>query len=262
MKLKAKSILPLALSITMMFAATAGSVSASASDLEPISKSETKQLVTNDGLALGYVIVNKTIEYNNTDEGLEFTVTKDSDYTLNSEFANIEAYSNKFADGVEVNTYLLTENKEIYADGQLLASPSDSPSLSLRIAGGIPAIGHYYTSNDLSTYFFKSYSDIYVDWGLMIRPTGSHLNVGIYESHPKVPFAKAELDSFANNYNDYEKSIKLTLVSLGLTAISWASLVGLIGTGTAAAWAASDAVDAYNDAKSDVQDAFTYISAF
>ncbi|MGE7828981.1 hypothetical protein [Paenibacillus sp. NPDC093718] len=260
--MKFKSLLALALSSTMVFSLGIKNVSASESVPEPDTKIVTKELFTHDGVSMGYVTINKTIEYNNTDEGVEFTVTKESDYTLNSEFASLEEYNNKFVDGVDINTYLITKDQELYANGEHL----EISSVSTMDSGGIPTISHYYDDGRYKNYTFGSYSDIRLQWTMDIKPDGSNtsgtIDSSITSNTAKFLLAKSAVDSFENNYNDYNLAVKATMVALGVTAISWASLVGLIGSGTAAGFAAAEAVDSYNDAKSDVGNAYNYINMF
>lgn len=254
--LKLKAIIPLTLSFTLIFSATAGVVGASESDLKTVTSSQTKRLTTSDGVDMGYVTKNTTIEYNKTKEGLEFTVTTDSDYTLNSEFASIEEYSNKFSDGVDVDKYLITGDNKIYADGELI-KPS---SFSIMDSGGVPEISHYYDDGSYNRYYFNSYSDIRIQWTMDIKPSGSHISKSALRTNPMFYSAKSAVDSFEDNYDDYNFNVKATMIALGLTAISWETLVGAIAAGAAAGQTAAAAVDSYNDAKEDVNDAYSYIN--
>lgn len=255
--MKLKSLIAVALSSALVLSIGIKGVSASEGVPQTTSKTETKELFTSDGISMGYVTINTKIEYNQKKEGLEFTVTEESDYTLNSEFASIEEYNNKFADGVDVDTYLITEDQELYANGE---KKEISSGMSTMDSGGIPEISHYFDDGKYKNYTFKSYSDIKLQWTMDIKPDGSHIHKIFGSSNPFFYLAKSEVDSFENNYNDYNFNVKATMVALGVTAISWASLVGLIGSGSAAAMSAAEAVDAYNDAQDDVRSAYNYIS--
>lgn len=261
--MKFNKILTLALSITMIFSATAGSVSASDKNLEPETRTETNKIVSSDGKDIGYVTVETTIEYKNLEEGLQFTVTKDSDYTLNPEFANIKEYNDTFSDGITSNTYLITKDQKIYTEGKLLIDPSSPPSMSLfSDTGGIPAITHYYSDSSMRRYTFHSYSDIEVAWTMDIKPTGSHINGIVSDTSRMFNRAKSAVDSFAVNYNQYNRNVKAVMVFTGTAALTWWLLIGLVGSGAGIAYEAGQAVDAYNAAKSDVNKAYNYINQF
>lgn len=161
--MKIKSIVSSIISLALVFSVTAGSVSASDNVPETTPLIKTQELTTSDGISMGYVTTNTSVEYNNTKVGVEFTVTVKSDYSLNEEFSGIEEYRDVFSDGTDVNTYLVTKDNELYANGELLEIPSFS---LMSDTGGIPEISHYYSNSNLTSYTFRSYSDIYVDWTL------------------------------------------------------------------------------------------------
>ncbi|WP_152669094.1 hypothetical protein [Paenibacillus sp. DMB20] len=137
-----------------------------------------------------------------------FTVTNYNDYELESEFAGIKEYREKFADSTETDSYTIRDNKVYKDNGELLNDNSDFSVLN--DSGGFPTMSHYYSTRDLKTYTFGTYSDVKFNLGaLYMGPAGSHTSGTVSRNHSFFYSAKTAVDSFEDSVDDYVTNIDL-----------------------------------------------------
>lgn len=130
----------------------------------------------------------------------------------------------------------------------ILAAANDS--------GGIPEISHYY--GNYKTYNFFSYNDfkIWTSWG----PDGSHVsktNVSI--SGPYTSLAISNINAFATSHASMKYNLAQTLIALGVAAVTWETVVGLVGSGLTGAASAAGVVNDRSQARSSLKQAYNYI---
>lgn len=264
MKLGIKSIFSVALSVSLVFGA-AGSTFAHSGEEPQISTSSTEKLLyTADGELIGSVKKESEITITNKGYETSFSVTDHNDYKLENKFSDIPEYQKRFADGTETNTYVIKDNK-VYKDGEVLIDPSSNPISIMNDTGGIPFISHYYSTSNLKSYTFKTYSDVKFntfDTEYFMSPAGDNITKTTTPSNSLFYAAKGAVDSFENDNDDYVVAIGSFLTAAGTLGLTWETIIGAITAGGAAATAAILVVDKFGDCKEDVSDAYMYVSNF
>jgi hypothetical protein len=230
-----------------------------------VSFNDSKDLYTVDGDFLGSVNRTTTIEQITDKEGnSSYIHTEINDYNLAEEYASIPTYSEKFADSTKSTTYSVTKDNQLVVNGEVISQTS-VPEINLfaQDTGGVPSISHYYSTSDMTSYSFRTYSDIYFnfDHGVKISPTGNHIaKDGVKRTNLYFQDAKASMDAFDNSLRDFDLSAAMFAFEAAVTFFSLASIVGAIAAGGATAFAAVQAYNDWSDCKSNVSDAYTYVS--
>ncbi|MMZ60004.1 hypothetical protein D1872_220730 [compost metagenome] len=108
------------------------------------------------------------------------------------------------------------------------------------------------------TYNFFSYNDfkIWTSWG----PDGSHVSktnvpiTGLYTS-----LAISNINAFATSHASMKYNLAQTLIALGVAAVTWETVVGLVGSGLTGAASAAGVVNDRSQARSSLKQAYNYI---
>ncbi|MBH5320397.1 hypothetical protein I6N90_21625 [Paenibacillus sp. GSMTC-2017] len=228
---------------------------------ESFTTSEHRTLLTSDGNYLGTVDTETLTTITTKGDETSFTVTENNDYKLSPEYAQIKEYQERFSDGKETHIYNIVGN-EIYADGKLLNGGSDRGNRVslLSDTGGVPAISHYYSNKNLTSYTFGTYNDIEFQSRNYMGPAGKNVGKSILRTSSYFQDAKAAVDSFEGNYASYHEAMVALYAALGTLILTWQTVVGAVVGGGAAAVAATAAINRFNDCDSDVADAYMYVS--
>ncbi len=268
--LRFKKVLSVAVSVALFLTAISSVHAAeSTKTSEPITKSSSRTMYTSDGELIGTSTKTLTTTFEQVESGVELTIVEERVYNLTQKFAEIPEYKTKFANYIEHKTVLVTKTNEIYENGKLMNSGVSEAKkvndFSILSSGGIARICHYYDANDNFNYHFASYSDMdmVVDqFGMTAHgsPTGNNLqkDVTIYNSYFNL--AKSSVDSFEDNYDDFQFQYSALVLGIGFAIIGTSGLAAVIGAGGPFAVAAYAVLDAWNDARDDLHDAYNYIS--
>lgn len=273
-----KKFVSMILSVSLLFGVASTSFASSANlDTEPkvttSSTEDEKTLFSSDGDLIGTVKTVTDIKIVTEGKDTTFTYTEHKDYDLQPEYAAIPEYQETFADGTTTDTYTI-EDMKVFKDGELVidTAVADAPvSVDSTITpfaadtGGIPAMSHYYSTSDLKTYSFGTYSDVKFNalkYNYYMSPAGSNVQKSIPRTHSLFNSAKSSIDSFKNNQDDYVYAIGGFLVASGALVLTWATIVGAVTAGGSAAAAATIVIAKFNSCKTDIGKAYNYVSNF
>jgi len=276
-----KKIVSMILSVSLIFGvASTGFASGANLDTEPkvtVSSTENeKALFSSDGNLIGTVKTVTDIKIVTEGKDTTFTYTEHNNYDLQPEYAAIPEYQETFADGTKTDTYTIEDTK-VFKDGELvidtavadapIAPVSDNSTITPFAVdtGGIPAMSHYYSTSDLKNYSFGTYSDVKFDAfkpNYYMGPAGSNVQKSIPRTHSLFNSAKSSIDSFKSNQDDYVYAIGSFLIASGTLGLTWATIVGAIASGGAAAAAAGVVIAKFNSCKTDIGKAYNYVSNF
>lgn len=188
---------------TMVFSTSSAYASPNneASTPTRVSFSDNKDLYTVEGDYLGNLNRITTIEQvTNKDGKFSYIHTEINDYELAEEYAAIPAYAEKFADSSETTTYSVSEDNELVVNGEIITEDSIRPiALLAQDTGGVTSISHYYSTNDMTNYSFRTYSDIAFkfDHGIQLSPAGNHVaKDSIKRTNSYFYDAKSSIDAF------------------------------------------------------------------
>ncbi|QGG54260.1 hypothetical protein [Paenibacillus sp. B01] len=234
---------------------------------------ETKQLTSSNGEYLGTEKKVVTITRNDDNGNVKYTMVEEIDYTLAPEYQGIPAYERDFKDRTDINTYEITASNQFIVNNQEVSLESSKVTsqvqASARVAlaaaaadkGGIPTHSHYYSTADLQTYTFATYSNL--DWSgtAYAAPAGSHAKKTVKRTNMYYQDAKSSIDMFTNDYNDFVFDYGSFLVLSGLSAATLETLVGWIPFAGGAGFQALQAYNSYQDAKSNIGKAYLYVNA-
>lgn len=229
---------------------------------ETTSFTESKEIYTADGELIGSLVKTTTIEQEKTGKEINYVYTEVSDYELEPSFQAIPEYAAEFADNTEVNTYSVNSKNEFLANGKkVIVEEEESGFTTLSDTGGVPAFSHYYSTADLTNYYFATYSDIKWTVTQYARADGSHVAKYIKRTNSFFADAKSSVDSFANDYNDYQWAMTDFLVESALAAATLETVIGAIAFGGLAGYSALKAYNAWQDAEESIGKAYTYVNA-
>jgi len=265
-------MLSLVLSLTVAFSAISTSVFAAGkqSGTEVQTFNQTRELHTSDGKFLGTVQEVTTIERNVSKKSIDYVLTQNKDYTLASAFAEVPAYQTKFKDEVITTNYSLKNGNKLYKNGELVKNPAEtssqlSSSKGIQIlsdTGGLSGLCHYYDANNWYNYHFACYEDMNYtghDFGVA---TGGNVQKDTTAAHYMFATAKAEVDAFENDYNDFRFHHTVMIALAGIAIATWETVLGLIAAGGSAAFEAIQTYNSWNDADDELNDAYHYIQQF
>ncbi|OMF27947.1 hypothetical protein BK134_19845 [Paenibacillus peoriae] len=85
------------------------------------------------------------------------------------------------------------------------------------------------------TYNFFSYNDfkIWTSWG----PDGSHVSkTNVPITGPYTSLVISNINAFATSHASMKYNLAQTLIALGVAAVTWETVVGLVGSGLTGVW--------------------------
>jgi len=125
-------------------------------------------LIADNDAPLGKLTTSLVYERAQKEDAVEVTLTTTKHYDLNEEFKNDPQYKDSFADFSNTMTIEVTEDEEYYVDGEKLSDSELNQSFdafenrfsiaATNDTGGVPKLGHYYSSNGTTNYYFATYS--------------------------------------------------------------------------------------------------------
>lgn len=252
--------------LVLVFSLATTHVSALNEEGVPQSKTLVQNVHTVDGKLLGRVRREVTVTTRPVTDGVETKVTENHDYELEPEFASISEYQTTFSDGSTTNTYMVTHDNMVYANGELLGKTADIFKIFMkhrvkRAYGGIPRYCHYYDDGMGDNFYFNSYSDISFSWGNGIVPDGNHISKRINKRNPYFYDAKSFVDSFTENLNDAHTSYQIFAAAITTAGFNITNPVSWLPLGGASALSLALTLNHYNLAQKDIQKAYESICA-
>lgn len=256
------------LSVALVFTI---STSSFAADLNGAFNSQTttraKSLTTSQGDYLGEVTISTTTEIVSKKKSeIVYMITETRDYELDNKYASIPEYASKFSDKTTVDTYRFLNDGSIYLNGNPFELDLNANVSNLiqpmSDTGGYSQFCHYYDASDYTNYYFACYDDMsFTGVGdFQAVPTGNHVSKNTTVSNTYFMPAKVTVDSFKDNMSDFVLNYASLILTLGVAAVTWETILGVIASGTAAAILAVNVVNNWNDAEHDLEDAYGYIS--
>lgn len=243
-------------------------------EAKPITETRvsSNDIYSKEGELIGSVVKTHDVEVIESDNGTHTIVTTFKDYTLLPQYDHDVNYTSVFKDETTTTEIFYDNiNQEILVNGDTF-SVNELSDLTIRPlsedTGGIPALCHYYSTNNMSLYTFKSYESMNYNWvgegNGHGEPEGSHVSRELVPvSNIWFAVAKNGVDLFDSSYSDFRSSYAQLLVEAA--AIGW---LGAIFVWTPAGWIAGAAplavtagvtIANFNSAKSDLNKAYNYI---
>ena len=265
-----KRIISSMVALAMTFTLTTSVFAAPTKDPVSLESSQvqttTVDIFTNNDVPLGKLTTSLVYEKEQKEDAVEVTLTTTKHYDLNEEFKNDPQYKDSFADTSNTVIIEVTEDDEYYVDGEKLSDEELNQSFdefenkfsiaATNDTGGVPKLGHYYSSNGTTNYYFATYSGMTMGGD----PKGNHVAKYTTRSNSYFSQAANTLDILYGDHQTYlwaKASISAAVVAFPFTV---ASVVGAIIDGGAIALSAAQLYSAYNDCNSDLSKAYNLVS--
>lgn len=229
--------------------------------------STTVNLFTDNDVPLGTLTSTVSYQREVENDRVVVTVTNFKDYTLNDEFVNDPNYIDSFKDTSKTYTIEVTDQDEYFVDGQKLSDTELNeqveplgPQFSIMAndSGGVPALGHYYSTNNSTSYYFATYSGMTIGGSA----SGSHISKSnVSRNNSYFSQAANTLDILYGDHQSYlwsKASLSAAVVAFPFTL---ASVIGAIADGGAIGLLAAQLYSHYSDCNSDLSKAYNLVSS-
>ncbi|MCY7484235.1 hypothetical protein [Paenibacillus alvei] len=263
-----KKILSSVIALTMTFTLTTSAFALpDETNIKPIDnqvQSTTVDIYTDNDVPLGKMTTTLVYEREQKGDSVEVTITTNKHYELNEGFQNDPVYTDFFNDSSSTTTIEVTDEKEYFVDGEKLSDAELNQSFNgfeKRMAyandsGGVPKLGHYYSSGGTTNYYFATYS------GMTMGGDADGSHVSKYTTRTNSYFSQAAntLDILYGDHQSYlwaKVQISAAVVAFPFTL---ASVIGAIADGGAIAISAAQLYSAYKDCNSDLSKAYNLVS--
>lgn len=224
-----------------------------------------KTVYSANGDIIGIQKTVRMVETQKNNNGLQYTITKANEYKLNEKYAAIPEYKEKYVNTTDIDTYTVTKSKEILRNG-LKVDDESSSKFDMQISpmandeGGVPRICHYYDANDYTNYFFGCYNDMSYTGNQNADPAGSNIQKTTTSSAPAFIASRTGVDYWHNDYADWQDDFYNLSVTAMVSALSWGTLVGFLGTAGPLGILATICIDSWYEAEDSLSDAYGHIS--
>lgn len=205
-------------------------------------------------------------------KGIETKVIIHRDYTIFPDYQ--EEYAELFKDRTDQSVVLISNNNDIYVDGEMKNYKEMGKTITedglfapaVADTGGLPAICHYYSTTDRTSYAFRCYESMNYNWvgegNGHGEPEGGHVSkIGITPSNTWFASARNDVNLFENAYSDYRTLYAATLAEAAIyaTLLTWLGPVGIVSAGLVTSASAGAVIALFNQAVAAEEKAYNTI---
>lgn len=266
MKKIISSLVSLAITFTFTTSVFASSAKETAATESSQVQTITTDIYTDNDVLLGKLTTSLVYKRKQKEDAVEVTLTTTKHYDLNKGLKNNPRYKDSFSDSSNNMTIKVANRKGYYVNDKKLSAEELNQSFNafesnFSIAttndtGGVPELGHYYSTNGTTNYYFATYSGMTMGGD----PEGNHVVKNTTRSNSYFNQAANTLDILYGDHQSYlwaKAQISAAIVAFPFTV---ASVLGAIADGGAIGLSAAQLYSAYRDCNSDLDKAYNLIS--